>query len=49
VRLRLPFGVRTARVHRPGRDSEDLPVRRGDGHAHFVIPEVGTYAIVELD
>jgi hypothetical protein len=54
VRVTLPATegtgspVTTARVHTPGRDTEDVPVTT-DGTTHtFTLPTLGTYAIAEL-
>jgi hypothetical protein len=49
VRLRLPFEVRSAKVHRPRHDPEELRVDTSRGQAGFVVPEIGPYAIVELN
>lgn len=47
--VRLPFDVSTARVHRPGAESQDVAVETADdGWSRIVVPRIGVYAIIEL-
>jgi hypothetical protein len=47
--VRLPFGVTTARLHRPGIEATDVHVASADdGFVRIVVPSIGVYAIVEL-
>ncbi|MFP7834544.1 hypothetical protein [Marisediminicola sp. LYQ134] len=49
VDIDVPFEVRGATVHHPGRASEVVPVRTIAGRVRVEISQLGPYAIVEFD